>query len=130
MPDTDDARGSLALALYALAAARTLRRPCRRVELHHLPTGRVAAWEHTEESLARHVGRAVGHRRRHRARGRRGGGRRRRRRGVPAGDRAAVRLVRLPAHCPAGQAASTEQPPWSGLAEPVTAPAGADPAQD
>jgi hypothetical protein len=36
---TDDARGSLALALYALAAARTLRRTCVRVELHHLPTG-------------------------------------------------------------------------------------------
>ena len=58
VPDTDDARGSLALAVYALAAGRTLRRPCRRVELHHLPTGRVAGWEHTEESLARHVGRA------------------------------------------------------------------------
>ncbi len=55
---TDDARGSLALALYAVAAQRTLRQPCRRVELHHLPTGTVAAWEHTEESLAQQVGRA------------------------------------------------------------------------
>ncbi|TWP49310.1 PD-(D/E)XK nuclease family protein [Lentzea tibetensis] len=54
----DDARGSQALALYALAARRTLRKPCRRVELHHLPTGEVAVWEHTEESLARHVTRA------------------------------------------------------------------------
>uniref|UniRef100_UPI0031CE618D RecB family exonuclease n=1 Tax=Saccharothrix mutabilis TaxID=33921 RepID=UPI0031CE618D len=54
----DDARGSQALALYALAARRTLRKPCRRVELHHLPTGTVAVWEHTEESLARHVSRA------------------------------------------------------------------------
>ncbi|MCP2168802.1 PD-(D/E)XK nuclease superfamily protein [Goodfellowiella coeruleoviolacea] len=54
----DDARGSQALALYALAARRTLRRRCRRVELHHLPTGTVAAWEHTDESLARHVARA------------------------------------------------------------------------
>ncbi len=35
----DDARTSLALALYALAAERVMRRPCRRVELHHLPTG-------------------------------------------------------------------------------------------
>jgi RecB family exonuclease len=51
---TDDARSSQALALYALAARRTLRRPCRRVELHHLPSGTVAAWEHTEESLNRH----------------------------------------------------------------------------
>ena len=37
----DDARTSLALAVYAAAAARTLRRPCTRVELHHLPTGEV-----------------------------------------------------------------------------------------
>ncbi len=55
---TDDARGSLALALYALAAERVMRRPCRRVELHHLPTGSVLAWEHSEQTLARHLGRA------------------------------------------------------------------------
>ncbi|GAA1705885.1 PD-(D/E)XK nuclease family protein [Fodinicola feengrottensis] len=55
---SDDTRGSRALALYALAARRTLRRPCSRVELHHLPTGTVHAHEHTEESLARHVRRA------------------------------------------------------------------------
>jgi len=54
----DDARGSMALALYALAAARALRRPCYRVELHHLPSGRVLAWSHSDESLARHLGRA------------------------------------------------------------------------
>jgi RecB family exonuclease len=55
---TDDARSSLALALYALAAARSLHRPCRRVELHHLPTGEVLAWDHTDETLARHLRRA------------------------------------------------------------------------
>ncbi len=54
----DDARTSLPLALYALAAERVMRRPCRRVELHHLPTGRVLAWEHSDESLARQLGRA------------------------------------------------------------------------
>jgi RecB family exonuclease len=54
----DDARTSLPLALYALAAERVMRRPCRRVELHHLPTGRVLAWEHTAESLARQLRRA------------------------------------------------------------------------
>ena len=54
----DDARGSLALALYALACARTLRTPCTKVELHHLPTGRTLSWEHTPETLARHLGRA------------------------------------------------------------------------
>jgi len=57
---TDDARSSMALALYALAAGRVLRRPCHRVELHHLPTGEVLAWTHTPESLARHLSRAEG----------------------------------------------------------------------
>jgi RecB family exonuclease len=56
----DDARSSMALALYALAAGRVLRRPCHRVELHHLPTGQVLAWSHTDESLARHLRRAEG----------------------------------------------------------------------
>jgi RecB family exonuclease len=55
---SDDARGSRALALYAYAAERVFRRRCRTVELHHLPSGTVAGHEHTEESLARHLGRA------------------------------------------------------------------------
>jgi RecB family exonuclease len=54
----DDARTSLALALYALAASRVLRRPCHTVELHHLPTGQTGIWEHTDESLRRHLQRA------------------------------------------------------------------------
>lgn len=54
----DDARGSLALALYALGVRRTFRKPCTAVELHHLPTGTVHRWEHTEDTLARHVKRA------------------------------------------------------------------------
>ena len=40
-PGADDARRSQALALYALGARSTLRRPCTRVELHHVPTGEV-----------------------------------------------------------------------------------------
>jgi RecB family exonuclease len=54
----DDARGSPALAAYVLGVRRTLRRPCSRVELHHLPSGTVAAFEHTDRSLANHVRRA------------------------------------------------------------------------
>jgi RecB family exonuclease len=54
----DDARSSLALALYAAAARRMMRAQCSLVELHHLPTGEVAVWEHTDESLDRHVRRA------------------------------------------------------------------------
>jgi RecB family exonuclease len=57
-PDQDDVRGSLALGLYAVAAARTLRRECTRVELHHLPSGTVVAHEHGEASLARKVAEA------------------------------------------------------------------------
>ncbi|GAA3517119.1 PD-(D/E)XK nuclease family protein [Actinocatenispora rupis] len=55
---SDDARGSRALALYAVATARTMHRACHRVELHHLPTGEVAAHDHTDESLQRHLTRA------------------------------------------------------------------------
>jgi RecB family exonuclease len=54
----DEARSSQALALYVLGARRSLRRDCSRVELHHVPTGEVASFEHTEETLARHVARA------------------------------------------------------------------------
>lgn len=53
-----DARSSLALALYALAAGRTFRRPCLRVELHHVSSGGVISHEHTLESLQRHLARA------------------------------------------------------------------------
>jgi len=56
--DADDARSSIALAIYAIASSRMMHRTCRRVELHHLPTGAVAEWEHTDESLARHLHRA------------------------------------------------------------------------
>lgn len=52
------ARASQPLALYAVAATRTLRRPCYRVELHHLPTGTVSVGVHDDESLARHLDRA------------------------------------------------------------------------
>jgi RecB family exonuclease len=53
-----DARTSLPLALYALAAGRMFHAICRRVELHHLPTGTVHAWQHSDEGLARQLGRA------------------------------------------------------------------------
>ncbi|MDO6575653.1 PD-(D/E)XK nuclease family protein, partial [Staphylococcus pasteuri_A] len=37
----DEARSSLQLAMYAAATARSLRRPCTRVELHHVPSATV-----------------------------------------------------------------------------------------
>ncbi|MGO4359690.1 RecB family exonuclease [Terrabacter sp. RAF57] len=58
VPTEDDARTSLPLALYAVAASRMFRRPCHRVELHHVPSGTIAAHEHTDESLARKIAEA------------------------------------------------------------------------
>ena len=54
----DDARTSLPMALYAVAAAGMFRRPCVRVELHHVPTAKVLAHEHTPETLQRKVAEA------------------------------------------------------------------------
>ena len=96
----DEARGSPALAAYVLGVRRTLRRPCSRVELHHLPSGTVAAFEHTERSLANHVRRAediaIDITAADRVDGRRGGSGRR----LPGGPGPAVQLVRLPAQLP------------------------------
>ena len=124
-PDEADARGSVALAVYALATGRTLRRPCQLVELHHLPTGLVVGWRHTEESLARHVARAEQ---------------------VADDIVAATDTLQAGAdpdevfeprpgrqcawcdyraHCPAGQAAGPAREPWSAL-EPPETPDGGD----
>ena len=111
----DDARSSMALAIYAIAAARVLRRPCHRVELHHLPTGEVIAWSHTDEALARHLRRAEGIAEECAA----------------ADERAQegpVDAVFPPSpspscgwcdylrHCPEGQTAAIRRRPWDGLA--------------
>jgi RecB family exonuclease len=116
----DDARSSLALALYALAAARSLRRTCRRVELHHLPTGQVIAWEHTDESLARHLRRAEA------IATECAEADERMRAALPA-DKYDEVFPPSPApgcgwcdylrHCPEGRAAAVQRRPWDGLAE-------------
>jgi len=116
---TDDARSSLALALYALAAGRVLRRPCHRVELHHLPTGEILAWSHSEESLARHLGRAEAIAQECAAADER------MRDGLPADRYDEVFPPRTgPAcgwcdyrrHCPEGTEAAPARRPWDGLA--------------
>ena len=128
---TDDARGSLAMALYAIATAATMRRRCIRVELHHLVTGEIHAFEHTDESLRRQLGRAeqiaadataatvaaaVAA-------------------SVGSGALAADPFPPSPgtqcgwctfrAHCPEGAAAAPAQLPWAGLGDlvPLTSPA-------
>jgi len=112
----DDARGSLALALYVLGVRRTFRAPCSKVELHHLPSGDVLTWEHTDDSLERHVRRAEA---------------------VAAEATEAVTEDAFPPrpsslcgwcdyaqHCPEGLAAAGGiKKPWAGLAqEPLPAP--------
>lgn len=57
-PDEAETGGSLALAIYALGAERTLRKRCRTVELHHLPSDTKVAFRHDDQSLARHIKRA------------------------------------------------------------------------
>jgi RecB family exonuclease len=115
----DDARSSMALAIYAIAAGRVLRRPCHQVELHHLPTGDVIAWPHTDESLARHLRRAEGIAEECSAADER------MRDGL---DADAVDAVFPPSpspscgwcdylrHCPQGQNAAIRRRPWDGLA--------------
>ena len=114
----DDARSSMALALYALAAGRALRRPCHRVELHHLPTGEILVWSHTDESLARHLSRAEDIAEECAAADERMRG------GLPA-DRYDEVFPPRPGpscgwcdylrHCPEGAAAAITRRPWDGL---------------
>ncbi|MEV4398161.1 PD-(D/E)XK nuclease family protein [Nonomuraea sp. NPDC049607] len=143
----DDARSSLALATYAIAASTMMRTPCRAVELHHLPTGEVVEWRHTDESLGRHLRRAeeIG------VEAATADDRYRAVMGAPtsakrpasaagrgAGERPVVGPARVPAeldtvfapspgplcswcdfrrHCPEGQTAGSDRNPWDGLAD-------------
>ncbi|MEU8245429.1 PD-(D/E)XK nuclease family protein [Nonomuraea sp. NPDC048916] len=139
----DDARSSLALAIYAIAASRMMRTQCRAVELHHLPTGEVVEWRHTDESLGRHLRRAeeiaaeaADADERYRAamgapaRAARPSGAADRRPLVgpaPVPPEIDARFAPSPGpicswcdfrrHCPEGLAAGPERHPWDGLAE-------------
>ena len=114
-PTIADARESSALALYALAARQTLRRPCTRVELHHLPTGEVVAADHDEESLRHHLTRAEDAAEEAAAAAD----------ALSTGDDPDLLFPASPAprcgacdvrwHCPEGRAAAPESEPWSSL---------------
>jgi RecB family exonuclease len=53
-PPTDaQAKSSLALAFYAVAAWRDMKQECFQVELHHIPSGTRAVAIHTSESFQR-----------------------------------------------------------------------------
>lgn len=117
IPRPADARSSVALALYALATTRTLRRHCQRVELHHLPSGTIAAADHTADSLNRHLIRAH-----HTASDILAATA-----ALTAGTDADTAFPTRPgpgcgwcdlrANCPDGQRAAPARAPWDGLAE-------------
>lgn len=116
-PTDDDARTSLPLALYAAAVWKMFRRRTLRVELHHVPSGTVAAHEHTPESLARKVEQA------------RSIARDARRADLDFAERGEGSDLFPPrpgplcgwcdlrAHCPEGRAAAPEQSDWAALEE-------------
>jgi len=114
-PTPEDARGSRALAIYALGVERTLRRRCVEVELHPLPSGQVTGWRHDRASLAEHIAAAE-----------------RSATALAAAaddlEAGADRAARFPArpaprcgscdvrrHCAEGQAAAPESLPWAQL---------------
>lgn len=115
-PTPADTASSQALALYAVAVERTLRRRCTQVELHHLPSGTVAAWRHDEASLREHVTRAES------SAAELDTASDELAAGGPAdalfpprpGPRCGSCDVRR--HCPEGRAAAPEEVPWAGLA--------------
>ena len=117
---TGNARTSMPLALYALAAARMFHAVCRRVELHHLPTATTAAWEHSGEGIARQLRRAES------IAAECAGADERFRAGLATAEVDGVFPPRPgPACgwcdyrqlCPEGRAASAPRQPWDGLAE-------------
>jgi RecB family exonuclease len=118
VPDADDARSSLALAVYAVATARTLRRPCSTVELHHLPSGTRAVAEHGPEGLERKIREAesiaqdCSRADAAYGRGDRGTA------VFPPRTSKACSWCDFRRYCPEGQATAPDREPWAGLADP------------
>jgi len=115
VPSDDEVRGSLALAIYAMCVQQTLRRPCTRVELHHVPSGvrvgRDLAPEAIERqrrrieqigsemSTAEAAWRADGDDDAH----------------FPPNPGPLCGWCDFRSQCPQGEAAAPAQPPWAGL---------------
>lgn len=116
-PEEDDARTSLALGVYAVAAARTLRRPTGTVELHHLPTGTRAVARHEAAGLDRKVAEAESI----------GADCAKADAAYRAGDTGDAAFPPRPSsrcswcdfrrHCPQGQEAAPDREPWAAIGE-------------
>ncbi|HET7277998.1 MAG TPA: PD-(D/E)XK nuclease family protein [Dermatophilaceae bacterium] len=114
-PTHDEARTSLPLALYAAAVWKMFRRRCVTVELHHVPSGLVAAHEHTPQSLKRKIDEAESI-----ARDAQQADSDFARLGsdsslFPARVGPLCQWCDYRAHCPAGQAQGPEKSSWAGL---------------
>lgn len=112
-----EARTSLALALYAGAVWQTFRRRCVDVELHHIPSGTIVAHRHTPEGLRRKVEEAasiVADLRRADANHRREGGNSADFAPRPS---ALCRWCDFRAHCVEGQQMGPEKSSWAALEE-------------
>jgi hypothetical protein len=107
--------------VYAAAASRTLRRPCRRVELHHLPSGEVITWEYDDSSLTRHLDRAAdlaGECARAGDQYRSGGpGPAISTADFPANPSPLCGWCDFRQHCPEGRSVTSARPSWAGLAD-------------
>lgn len=118
VPSAEDARTSLALALYAMGVEKVFRRRCRTVELHHLPSGVQVAYTHTDESLARKLAEADSIA----ADVRRASGRYASE-GIdspafPPSPSPMCTWCDFRQHCPEGQRMGPEKSDWAGLVEP------------
>ncbi|GAB3245893.1 RecB family exonuclease [Kineosporia babensis] len=114
-PTEEDAFASLALAVYAVATARTYRRQCVQVELHHLPTGTRAVARYDLAGLERKLAEAdsLGEQAAAAdaafAEGRRGDD------VFPPNPGPGCSFCDFRRSCPEGRAASEDRPPWSAL---------------
>jgi putative RecB family exonuclease len=117
VPGADDARSSLALAVYAVAAARTYRRACSRVELHHLPSGSRAVAEHSPGELdakvaeAESIGRDCSGADTAYLAGRTGDAM------FPPRPSKQCSWCDFRRHCPEGRAAAPDREPWAAFAD-------------
>lgn len=113
IPSEQDAFDSLALAVYAVAAAATYRRTCLQVELHHLPSRTRAVARYDLAGLERRLAQAQDL----------GDEAARADRAFAEGRRGEEVFAPRPGpgctycdfrrHCPQGRAASPERPPWT-----------------
>lgn len=114
----DEARSSMALAIYAGGVAYRYKQPVGPVELHHVPSNTIVRWQHTQESLDRQLRRAdaIGCEARDAER-------------AVVDDASIVDELFPPSTgplcgycdfrelCPEGTAATEEREPWAGLAD-------------